>query len=153
MRKRCLQGAMCCAIRTLCSKQPCPYNNDDVCPGTAEFSLAERRTSQRQAAQQPRINFHRLDSQALRRYRRFYQLPDVGPNSTKVCRRCLFDLLAVGIDQQSLAGMGDICSGMLRLLDGEVARCADRLCCCVLQEQLVSAVGRHFSQQVIGRAK
>lgn len=52
----------------------------------AEFTLAERRTSQRQAAQAPRINFHRLDSTALRRYRRFYQLQDVGPNSTKVGR-------------------------------------------------------------------
>lgn len=46
--------------------------------------MAERRTSQRQAAQAPRINFHRLDSSALKRYREFYHLPDVGPNSTKV---------------------------------------------------------------------
>lgn len=30
-----------------------------------------------------RINFHRLDSAALKRYRRFYKLPDVGPNSSK----------------------------------------------------------------------
>ena len=30
-----------------------------------------------------RINLQRLDAAALRRYRRFYKLPDVGPNSTK----------------------------------------------------------------------
>ena len=30
-----------------------------------------------------RVNLQRLDATALRRYRRFYKLPDVGPNSTK----------------------------------------------------------------------
>ena len=44
------------------------------------------------------MNLQRLDAAALRRYRRFYKLPDVGPNSTK--------------------------------------------------EQLLSAISRHFSQQV-----
>ena len=42
----------------------------------------ERRASQRQATI-GRINLQRLDAAALRRYRRFYKLPDVGPNSTK----------------------------------------------------------------------
>ena len=37
----------------------------------------------RQAASQPRINFHKLETDALRKYRRFYKLPDVGPNSSK----------------------------------------------------------------------
>ncbi len=30
-----------------------------------------------------RINFHNLETAALKRYRRFYKLPDVGPNSSK----------------------------------------------------------------------
>lgn len=52
-------------------------------PVSAPEYIQERRVSQRQAAAQPRINFDRLDSAALKRYRRFYQLPDVGPNSSK----------------------------------------------------------------------
>lgn len=32
----------------------------------------------------PRINLHRLDAKALKRYRRYYQLPDVGPDSSRV---------------------------------------------------------------------
>ena len=48
----------------------------------ADDDYLERRASQRQAAMS-RINLQRLDSAALRRYRRFYKLPDVGPNSTK----------------------------------------------------------------------
>ncbi|BDA44944.1 probable histone deacetylase complex subunit SAP30 at C-terminar half [Coccomyxa sp. Obi] len=42
----------------------------------------QRRASVRQSSQ-PRINFHNLETAALKRYRRFYKLPDVGPNSSK----------------------------------------------------------------------
>ncbi|KAK9908325.1 hypothetical protein WJX75_006093 [Coccomyxa subellipsoidea] len=42
----------------------------------------QRRISVRHS-NQPRINFHNLETAALKRYRRFYKLPDVGPNSSK----------------------------------------------------------------------
>jgi len=48
----------------------------------ADEDYLERRISQRQAAVS-RVNLQRLDAAALRRYRRFHKLPDVGPNSTK----------------------------------------------------------------------
>ncbi|KAK9811784.1 hypothetical protein WJX72_009914 [[Myrmecia] bisecta] len=43
----------------------------------------QRRSSTRQTITQPRINFNRLDTAALKRYRRFYKLGDIAPNCTK----------------------------------------------------------------------
>lgn len=53
-------------------------------PSSAEHSFNERRVSQRQAAVvAPRINLHCLDATALKRYRKHYQLTDVGDSATR----------------------------------------------------------------------
>ena len=70
-----------------------PLSSQCVC---ADRVSNERRVSQRQAsAVVPRINLHRLDATALKRYRQHYHLADVGPNPSRVrpCRVWLVALL------------------------------------------------------------